>query len=174
MQKGRNMTKLQEILVQLEKSPGGMTSAQLREHVDIQPNVLATLLWEMKRDKLISQVGGVRGRYVYAITQKGRSHLPDNEKDPLTRLANALEREEAGGKESFQELLTVIEQLEEFRLLRRFTQWLVTESHHLLHPKKSPSALRDGLMVEALKFLGVNPESYEEQRESLSELLHLV
>lgn len=168
------MTKLQEILVQLEKNPGGMTSVQIREHVDIQPNVLATLLWEMKKDKLISHVGGVRGRYVYAITQKGRASLPDNEKDPLTRLANALQREEVGGKESFQELLTVIEQLEEFRLLRRFTQWLVVEAKQLLNPKISPSKISDELMVEALKFLGVNPESYEQQRESLSKLLHLV
>lgn len=168
------MTKLQEVLVHLNQNPGGLTAVQLRERIDIAPNVLATLLWEMKRDKLISQVGGSRGRYVYAITQKGRTRLPDNEKDPLTRIADALQRETVGGQESFTELLLLIEHLEEFRLLRRFVDWLVTEARHLLDPKSKPGELTEQLSMEVLRFLGVDPDDYQQQRESLSALLHLV
>lgn len=166
------MTQIEEILSALEKS-GGMTAVQLREDLDIKANVLATLLWEMKRDGLIARIGGHRGAYVYGITQKGRNQLPSRRVDSLTQLAEALGGDVSRAHSSaFPELMLLVGQIEEFKLLRRYNEWIATEETSPVSPLGEEE--KEELDREAMRFLGVNPDEYQRQRSNLDALLQLV
>lgn len=166
------MTQVEEILTALEES-GGLTSVQLREQLDIKPNVLATLLWEMKRDGLIARIGGHRGSYVYGVTQKGRNQLSHRDVDSLTQLAEALGGGAATAQHSaFPELMLLVGQIEDYKLLRRYNEWIATEKTSPVHPLGEE--VREELDREAMRFLGVNPDEYQRQRDSLNALLKLV
>lgn len=164
------MTQLEQILITLEEGPqGGLTASQIRERTRIASNVLSTLLWDAKRRGFIARVGGSRGAYHYGITQKGRTQLPGSHRDPLTKLADALQGEAGGEASAFPELMLLVNQLEEYKLLRRFGQFLMAQGN-LLHPKMTPVDLERA----TLQFLGADPDAVERQRESLDSFLQLI
>lgn len=173
MTQQERLTQKEQILVELHNNPGGLTAMDLRDRLpNIAPRTLATTLWEMKSDGIISRVGGARGRYVYGITAKGKEMLPGSQKDPLTRLADSL-RGRTGADASFNDLLQVIEKAEDFRFLTGYIEWLVERSPELLNQRLDTEPLIQRLTDQALSYMGIDPENYRHQRESLEALLRL-
>lgn len=168
------MTQQEQILTQLARSHGGLTANVLHDRTKIPKASLGTLIWELKRASLIRTVGGARGSWVYGLTEKGRQSLPDAEKDPLTRLAHAARGLDGGKDGTFKELLAVVDNIDDVRLLRRFVGWLVVSCPRLLTDELDTDRLTSDLFNAALEFLGIDTKAYQQQRESLEALVALV
>lgn len=166
-----DMTQVDRILTELGGTNRGLTAAELHDRLRIPKNSLGTLIWEMKRDRLITRVGGVRGSYRYGLTQKGRTHLEQESDDPLTRLSHLVRGGEAP-TQGFDAMLKVIDALDSYKLLRSFAGWLTVERKELL--SESIPNVEERLIESALEYLGVDANTFKKQRESLEALLNLM
>lgn len=165
------MTQVERILHELDGSSRGLTAAELHDRLRIPRNSLGTLIWEMKRDRLITRVGGVRGSYRYGVTQKGRAHLENENTDPLARLSSLVR----GGEvpvQGFDAMMKVIDSLDSYKLLRSFAGWLTVERRDLLND--TLPNVEERLIESALEYLGVDANTFKKQRESLEALLNLM
>lgn len=165
------VTQPETVLHELERAPDGLTATELHERTNIEKNTLSTVIWELRRDGHIDRVGGVRGRYKYGITQKGRGHLPGAHLDPLTRLANSVRDHDMATDRDFQDFLKVIDNLSEYKTLRGFVNFLATDHPELLADEPDTA---DNLRRAVLEYMGVDASAFREQKVRLEALLSLV
>lgn len=71
------MTQKEQVLQELTRAGGGLTTVELRARTRLPEASLRTIMWEMRRDGWVEPVGGVRGRYKYGVTDVGRRQAPD-------------------------------------------------------------------------------------------------
>lgn len=169
------MTQQQKVLTHLASSKSGLTAVELRDLTNIPQNTLGTLLWDLGKHDLITRVGGARGSYRYGITEKGRDYLPDTHKDPITRLAEAFKESGLETSGSFKELAKLAGSVSDYRLLRRFWGWVMSTAPELVNGSiTDPHDLTQHGTERILEYLGIDTQSYYQQREALSALLDLV
>lgn len=161
------MTQLQLVLDTLDKSPRGLTAAELHDRTRIPRNTLATLIWQLRKDGYLQRVGGHRGAYQYGITAKGKEQL-NSDLDPLTRLGQLVNEHDAA---SFDAMLTVIRDLDSYKQLTKFVQWLITNYRDVI--RDIGPETEDRLHDAVLTYLGVDAETFKKQRESLEAILSL-
>lgn len=164
------MTNAEKVLRQLVLEPEGLTATELQERTAIDKNTLGTVIWQLNRDEHVRKVGGVRGRYRYAITNKGRQELPPSARAPFPQL------QEADGRlptdlPAMEELYKVARDAGTYRALRAFSAWLTRERPELL---AAPESAEEPMHEAVLEFMGVDVTDYRAQVQSLERLLELL
>lgn len=147
-----------------------MTAQDLHQRTGVPMNTLGTYLWELKRDGYIRRVGGRRGAYRYGITNKGKDRIGEGE-DPLRQLAMAVGSSSSEGSKAFAdfgETLKIIDQLDDYRLLKAYSQWLAGEHADMF---TDGADLPERLHDLTLEFLGIDPTTYRRQSSALIGLL---
>lgn len=159
-----DLTQPERVIRALTGNARGLTAVELHERLGIAQNVLGTLLWQLKRDGYIARVGGKRGSYRYGLTAKGQSYS-DPATDPLERLARVVSSDSGG----FDDMLTVINSMNEYKLLRRYVGWLRSRHPDIISPEVPDAEAQ--LEESVLEFLGVDVDAFKQQRKSLEALL---
>ena len=77
------VTQKQRVLGELTHVSEGLTAVELGARTGLPEGSLRTIIWAMNKDGWIEPVGGVRGRYRYAITALGRRHAPQPPSDAI-------------------------------------------------------------------------------------------
>jgi hypothetical protein len=163
------VTQIDEVLHAIASHPSGITALDIHASTGVARNVLGTYLWELKKDGHIVRVGGVRGSFRYGITEKGKARI--GLADPLTQLARAVKPRTGSLPPGFDETLKVIDRIDEYRTLKNFSQWLVSEHAELfVYPDEAAKALQS----LTLEHMGVDPTTYQQQARALAGLLSLV
>lgn len=158
------MTHKERILSTLAKSPRGLKLRDIRDRTHIAPNVLNTEVYNLKRSGMIKNFGGARGSYTYILTDKGRRELADPSSDQgLEKLVTVISQK---GAASVGEIASIIDQIDEWIVLRRFIGWLEMEEGQTVD--------KSWLMARAMEFLGVDPEKAMAQRDSLRTVLEVM
>lgn len=67
-----DMKQSELVLEALIHETNGLTLGEIRERTGLAASSARTLLWDLKRDGLITVVGGTRGRFRYGVTGAGR------------------------------------------------------------------------------------------------------
>lgn len=148
---------------------GGLNAIDIAEKLpDIPKNSLATTLWQLKKDGLIHRLGGARGRWRYGLTHKGREQL-DPPSDPLARLVREAKNTMPEGV-GFDAMLSVVESLDDYKLLRRFTGWLFAEQPDLIREGVTQSDLNRAIF----SYMGIDIGAFNAQKKALESLLNLV
>jgi len=165
------MTKVDEIMHVLNDAPRGLTANDLHARTGVPKNVLGTYLWEFKRDGYLQRVGGVRGSYRYGLTDRGRERIGQGD-DPLKQLAKAVAvRFDGHASAGFPETMKVLDQLDEYRSLKRFAEWLSVEKASVF---QVPDTAAPALHRAVLEYLGIDPTSYQKQSAELISLLEFM
>jgi len=171
------MTKVDEIMHVLNDAPRGLTANDLHVRTGVPKNVLGTYLWELKRDGYLQRVGGVRGSYRYGLTDRGRERIGLGD-DPLRQLTRTLylklppaARDDLPVSGDFTETMKVLDQLDEYRSLKRFAEWLSVEKASVF---QVPDTAAPALHRAVLEYLGIDPTSYQKQSAELISLLEFM
>ena len=119
------MTQKLRVLYALIQVDRGVTAVELRDNTGLPERSLRTLLWELRKNGLIEVVGGVRGRYLYGITDVGRDEViesgPVHPRVPPDSSAQA----------ALLESMALNDARHERRTLRAYARWLAQEHSDL-------------------------------------------
>ncbi len=122
------MTQKERVLRELIHVPAGLTTVELGDRTGLPEGSLRTIIWEMRKEGWIEPVGGVRGRYRYAITNLGRRHAPGPPPDAIAQ--------------AFATLQGTLE----------------LETHRSTHPPLGPAGLRGQLLAFVNWLVETKPE----------------
>lgn len=152
------MTQVEQILTELQRNPG-MSKADLAQRIEIADGTLRTTLYELRKAGDIRKVGGTGNSYLYGITEQGRKKLEGVAEAPQSR------------NPELDEVLTLIDRIDEYRLLRRFTSFLL----YTRNPEDLQNAtdLDVYLKGAALDFLNIDRDEFEQQKKIIETLLSL-
>jgi len=130
------MTQKQRVLAVLTQAEHGLTATELRDLTDLPEGSLRTILWELRKNGLTEVAGGVRGRYRYGITERGREEaaeaVPAQPRMPAEALSQA----------SMLDTMALSEARHERRTLRAYARMLAQEHADLFAGDSSSIAER--------------------------------
>jgi hypothetical protein len=163
------MTQQDEILRLLRDRDEGMTAQDLHLRTGVAKNVLGTHLWQMKKDGLITRVGGVRGSYRYGITDRGKDRLGEGT-DPLGYLTKTMRRRqgEEGPVPDFGDMLKLVNNIDTYRRLKGYSEWLSREHPALVNADSDVGEILHGYVLE---YLGIDSTSFHQQQRALEDLI---
>ena len=154
------MTQKQRVLQELIHAQRGLTALELRDRTELPEGSLRTILWELRKGDFLEVAGGVRGRYRYGITDRGRELLAEADSrwshGPRERSAQAALFESIG----------LDEVRHERRTLRNFVRWLTLEHPHLFAVDRQ--LLREKLDSTVIEYLS---QDYSELQSVLAAVL---
>lgn len=165
------MTNAEKVLRQLALEPEGLTVVELHERTSIDKNTLGTVIWQLSQDGHVERMGGVRGRYRYGITREGQRQLPPGARGPLLQLQEAAGLMPEDEPPEMDELYKVVRDAPTYRLLRTFSEWLVSRRPELL---ASPEGAKEELHEAVLEYMGVEVSDFRAQVQALERLLTLL
>lgn len=152
-------TQAELVMSQLARAKHGMTALELHEEMDIPKNSLKTLLWGLKREGLIEQIGGKRGSYRYGLTDRGQTELV---RAGIGQLYAEHDDVDLSEFEYF------FAHQEDYKKLMGFWNWLMEQEVELIQDDREPLVV----LYDAIhEYLGIDRDALDLEMRALQELI---